>query len=290
MPVFLQGRDPRRAGAVFSGHPARLLLKGVRCRSAGWTSCRWRCFHWPCWRWRRFVSSVMGLADAACPGLVRKELIELRDPRLFGIVIVAPFVQLTLLGYAATTDARRAARRSSTQDRSVEEPRAHQPLRGVAELRDRRLGVVADRSSAISSSGRAWMALDIRPAGERSRTGRPVQCQWSPTAATRTPRNAALGYRIARHGHNRELGGRAGAPASSRSPSAQVRVVQPALETGWPLVIRGLWRCCSQWWTTDVVDGDRCAKELRHAERASTSARWRAGNGVSARCCHALIG
>jgi len=37
--------------------------------------------------------------------LMRKELIELRrDPRLFGIVIVAPLVQLTLLGYAATTD------------------------------------------------------------------------------------------------------------------------------------------------------------------------------------------
>lgn len=37
--------------------------------------------------------------------LVQKELIELRrDPRLFGIVIIAPVLQLTLLGYAATTD------------------------------------------------------------------------------------------------------------------------------------------------------------------------------------------
>lgn len=37
--------------------------------------------------------------------LIRKELIELRrDPRLFAIVIIAPIVQLTLLGYAATTD------------------------------------------------------------------------------------------------------------------------------------------------------------------------------------------
>ena len=39
--------------------------------------------------------------------LIRKELIELRrDPRLFGIVIVAPIIQLTILGYAATTDVR----------------------------------------------------------------------------------------------------------------------------------------------------------------------------------------
>ena len=37
--------------------------------------------------------------------LMWKELLELRqDPRLFGIVFVAPIIQLTLLGYAATTD------------------------------------------------------------------------------------------------------------------------------------------------------------------------------------------
>ena len=35
--------------------------------------------------------------------LIVKELIELRrDPRLFGIVIIAPVVQLTMLAYAAT--------------------------------------------------------------------------------------------------------------------------------------------------------------------------------------------
>ena len=39
--------------------------------------------------------------------LVWKELLELRqNPRLFGIVFVAPLIQLTLLGYAATTDVR----------------------------------------------------------------------------------------------------------------------------------------------------------------------------------------
>jgi ABC-2 type transport system permease protein len=37
--------------------------------------------------------------------LVLKELLELRqDPRLFAIVIVAPIIQLAMLGYAATTD------------------------------------------------------------------------------------------------------------------------------------------------------------------------------------------
>ena len=39
--------------------------------------------------------------------LVWKEFLELRqNPRLFGIVIVAPILQLTMLGYAATTDVR----------------------------------------------------------------------------------------------------------------------------------------------------------------------------------------
>ena len=37
--------------------------------------------------------------------LVWKEFLELRlNPRLFGVVVVAPIIQLTLLGYAATTD------------------------------------------------------------------------------------------------------------------------------------------------------------------------------------------
>ena len=39
--------------------------------------------------------------------LMRKEFLELRqNPRLFGIVIVAPIIQLAMLGYAATTDVR----------------------------------------------------------------------------------------------------------------------------------------------------------------------------------------
>ena len=37
--------------------------------------------------------------------MMRKELLELRrDPRLFVIVIIAPIIQLSVLGYAATTD------------------------------------------------------------------------------------------------------------------------------------------------------------------------------------------
>jgi ABC-2 type transport system permease protein len=39
--------------------------------------------------------------------IIWKEFLELRqNPRLFGVVIVAPILQLTMLGYAATTDVR----------------------------------------------------------------------------------------------------------------------------------------------------------------------------------------
>ena len=53
--------------------------------------------------------------------LFRKELIELRrDPRLFGIVIIAPIVQLTLLAYAATTDVRDVPVLVMDEDQSTE--------------------------------------------------------------------------------------------------------------------------------------------------------------------------
>ena len=53
--------------------------------------------------------------------LVWKELIELRqDPRLFGIVVLAPILQLFLLGYAATTDVRDVPVVVADADRSSE--------------------------------------------------------------------------------------------------------------------------------------------------------------------------
>ena len=51
--------------------------------------------------------------------LVWKELIELRqDPRLFGIVILAPLIQLFMLAYAATTDVRNVPVVIADADRS----------------------------------------------------------------------------------------------------------------------------------------------------------------------------
>jgi len=148
--------------------------------------------------------------------LIRKELIELRrDPRLFAIVIVAPLVQLTLLGYAATTDVHDVPLVVADEDRSSESREL------VSRFDASQNFVVADSVESASQidgyldSGRAWMALTI-PAryGERLRAGVPVQVQVVADGSDANSTNVALGYAgslIA--GYSREL-----AAAMGRAP------------------------------------------------------------------------
>ena len=91
--------------------------------------------------------------------LIRKELIELRrDPRLFGIVIIAPIVQLTLLGYAATTDVHDVPVVVVDQDQVDREPRARRAGSTPRELHRRRRGDVGerDRGRARHRDARGW--------------------------------------------------------------------------------------------------------------------------------------
>ena len=111
--------------------------------------------------------------------LVRKELIELRrDPRLFGIVIVAPILQLTVLGYAATTDVRNVPILVVDADRST----ASRELIARFDGSDTFTIVgLEDSTNAIDAwldEGRAWMALSI-PAGygQEIAAGRTVTIQ-----------------------------------------------------------------------------------------------------------------
>src|SRR6187397_1257536 len=58
-----------------------------------------------CCRWRRCGWRGSGGDMQRLRFLVWKEFLELRlNPRLFGVVVIAPIIQLTMLGYAATTD------------------------------------------------------------------------------------------------------------------------------------------------------------------------------------------
>jgi ABC-2 type transport system permease protein len=128
--------------------------------------------------------------------LIRKEFLELRqDPRLFGIVIMAPLIQLTMLGYAATTDVRDVPVVVVDQDRSA-------PSRElVARFEASENFVIVDTVSAMDElneyldGGRAWMALAIPAAyGERLRRGQPVTVQVVADGTDANSTNVALGY------------------------------------------------------------------------------------------------
>ena len=84
-------------------------------------------------RWRR--CGWRGEATLTCSAccLIWKEFLELRqNPRLFGLVIIAPIIQLTLLGYAATTDVKDVPVVVADGDRSPESRTLIAPLRCVA--------------------------------------------------------------------------------------------------------------------------------------------------------------
>ena len=125
-----------------------------------------------------------------------KEVIELRqDPRIFGIIFIAPVVQLAILGYAATTDVRNVPIVVVDADRSV----ASQDLisrftgAGIFELID----VVSDERQVdrYLESGDAWMALSI-PAhyGRSVAAGRPATLQLVADGSDANSTNIALGY------------------------------------------------------------------------------------------------
>ena len=128
--------------------------------------------------------------------LIRKEILELRqDPRLFSIVIIAPIVQLTVLGYAATTDVKDVPVVVVDPDRSP----ASRELIARFDASDNFsvLGIL-DSTDAIDpwlEEGRAWMALSIPPRyGVRLARGEPATLQVVADGTDSNSTNVALGY------------------------------------------------------------------------------------------------
>jgi ABC-2 type transport system permease protein len=128
--------------------------------------------------------------------VIRKEFLELRqDPRLFGIVIMAPIIQLTMLGYAATTDVRDVPLVVVDQDASTESRDL------VSRFEASQNFMVIDRLESVSDvdeyldSGQAWMALTI-PAnyGARVRQGAATSVQVVADGTDANSTNVALGY------------------------------------------------------------------------------------------------
>lgn len=128
--------------------------------------------------------------------LVWKEFLELRlNPRLFGIVIVAPILQLTLLGYAATTDVRDVPVVVADGDRSAESREL------IARFDRSRTFTITDIVTTVAEigpyleRGRASLALTI-PAGYGAlvASGRSVTLQVVADGSDSNSTTVALGY------------------------------------------------------------------------------------------------
>jgi drug efflux transport system permease protein len=125
-----------------------------------------------------------------------KEVLELRqDPRIFSIIFIAPVVQLTILGYAATTDVTNVpvvivdADRSTASRALISRFTASNIFKVVALVSS-----MQDVDPYIEK-GEAWMAVAIPPRyGEGLQTGRPVQLQIVADGSDASSTNIALGY------------------------------------------------------------------------------------------------
>ncbi len=128
--------------------------------------------------------------------LITKELLELRaDPRLFGIVIMAPVIQLVLLGYAATTDVQDIPLLVVDDDRSVQ---SRQLIARFDASANFTLVDVVTGSGDVErhlEHGTAWMALTI-PAGMGTgvASGRPTTVQVIADGTDSNSTGVALGY------------------------------------------------------------------------------------------------
>jgi ABC-2 type transport system permease protein len=140
--------------------------------------------------------------------LIWKEFLEIRmNPRLIGIVVVAPILQLTMLGYAATTDVRDVPIVVADGDRSADS-------RDLVHRFDAsRNFTVVDVVTTVTDidpyleSGRAWLALSI-PSGYGAdvQARKPTTVQVVADGTDSNSTTAALGYATALIGaYAREL-------------------------------------------------------------------------------------
>ena len=168
-----------------------------------------------------------------------KELLELRqDPRLFGVIFIAPVVQLTMLGYAASTDVRNVPVVIVDQDRSA-------PSRALIDRFEASpyftvVGTAANLNEIDPwlERGRAWLALAI-PADYAELMGRgstaTVQVVADGTDSSST--SVALGYAATLvAGYNQDIAQRRATARGTHLPpepiEARIRVwFNPQLES-----------------------------------------------------------
>lgn len=149
--------------------------------------------------------------------LVRKEFLELRqNPRLFGIVIVAPIIQLTMLGYAATTDVRDVPIVVADGDRSTASRNLIARFDASANFTVIETVTTVRDVDPYLQTGQAWVALAIPPGYGRSLEARePVAVQVVADGSDANSTTVALGYATALIGeYAQEIAGGTEAPGS----------------------------------------------------------------------------
>jgi ABC-2 type transport system permease protein len=163
--------------------------------------------------------------------LVWKEFLELRqDPRLFGLVIIAPIIQLTLLGYAATTDVKEVPIVVADGDRSPASRELIARFEASPNFHVVQLVTTTAEVDRDLQEDRAWMALAIPTGyGAAIRNREPVALQVVADGSNSNSTTVALGYTNALVGeYAQELaaGATAGGSPSPADSAGQARTAQ----------------------------------------------------------------
>ena len=128
--------------------------------------------------------------------LMRKELLELKqDPRLFGIVILAPIIQLNVLGYAATTDVKDIPIAIVDADRSTASRDLIRRFETSANFKIVAMPGSTNEIDSYLDRGEAWMAISIPPDyGRKVASGRPTTIQLVADGTDSNSTGVAMGY------------------------------------------------------------------------------------------------
>jgi ABC-2 type transport system permease protein len=149
--------------------------------------------------------------------LMKKELIELkRDPRLFGVVIIAPIIQLNVLGYAATTDVKDIPIAIVDADRSAASRELVHRFETSANFKIVAMPGSTSEIDPYLDRGEAWMALSIpSDYGRKVAAGRQTALQVVADGTDSNSTGVAMGYAQAL------IGGYAQDLAAAAAPTGQ---------------------------------------------------------------------
>jgi drug efflux transport system permease protein len=128
--------------------------------------------------------------------LMWKEVLELkRDPRTRAIVFLAPIIQLTLLGYAATTDVRNVPMAVVDYDGTGASRELVRRFEASAYFSVERTPTSIDALDPLLERGDVWLALVVpRGYGQDVERGVPTKVQVVADGADANSSNMALGY------------------------------------------------------------------------------------------------